>query len=218
MSPLSEFNAESLGQLKPAQLIQYLRQLTPSDPEISNLDINDLGLIIDPKRLKRSEFVQLLTLITNLAEEGARLNVSAMQPETFAAIMTRATNDQIEAVMAVPTLRRSVLDEVFRRMSEHYRTERAPKSTIVVHWRITGGSGDGGFDRYETVLTDGKCVVNHERTMDPRVTITMGPAEFLKLATGNGSAPVMFMTGKLRVKGDLGFAATLMSLFDIPKA
>ena len=48
--------------------------------------------------------------------------------------------------------------------------------------------------------------------------MTLTPADFLKLATGNASAPVLFMTGKLKVKGDLGFAAGFMSLFNIPKA
>ncbi|HEX4703571.1 MAG TPA: SCP2 sterol-binding domain-containing protein, partial [Pseudonocardiaceae bacterium] len=30
------------------------------------------------------------------------------------------------------------------------------------------------------------------------------------------SGAVLFMTGKLKIKGDLGFAAGLTSLFDIP--
>lgn len=216
--------AEAIGQLKPGQLIQFLRRLKPTDPEVQTLDINTLGLVIDPKRLKRNEFVQLLTLITDLAESGARLNLAAMRPETFAAIMTRASAEQIDAVMAVPALRASILDEVFRRMAEHFRADRAPQGTAVVHWRIMGGHGDGGFDRYETVLADGICTVNPGRSADyddqlaSRATITIGPAEFLKLATGNGSAAVMFMTGKLRVKGDLGFAAGLSGLFHIPKA
>lgn len=223
MSQRANSTAEAIGQLKPAQLIQFLRRLKPTDPSVQELDINTLGLVIDPKKLKRNEFVQLLTLITDLAESGARLNLAAMRPETFAAIMTRASTDQIDAVMAVPALRASILREVFRRMAEHFRADRAPKGTAVVHWRIMGGDGDGGFDRYETVLADGKCTVTegrsgeHDEQVGSRATITIGPAEFLKLATGNGSAPVMFMTGKLRVKGDLGFAASLSTLFHLPK-
>lgn len=218
MSQLTNINAESLGRFKPRQLIEFLSRLDPADPGVKDLDVNALGLVIDPKKLKRNEFVQLLTLITELAESGARLNLAAMRPETFAAIMTRASTEQVEAVLAVPSLRTGILDEVFRRMAEHFRAERAPKDTVVVHWRIFGGSGDGGFDRYETVLADGRCTVRRERRLDPRVTVTIGPSEFLKLATGNGSTAVMFMTGKLRVKGDLGFAAGLSNLFNIPKA
>jgi putative sterol carrier protein len=48
--------------------------------------------------------------------------------------------------------------------------------------------------------------------------VTLAPVEFLKLVTGNASAPLLFMSGKLKVAGDLGFAAGLTSLFNIPKA
>lgn len=50
------------------------------------------------------------------------------------------------------------------------------------------------------------------------MTIMVSPVDFLKLASGNSSAPTMFLTGKIKVAGDLGFAAGLTKLFQIPKA
>jgi putative sterol carrier protein len=138
--------------------------------------------------------------------------------KNFARIISRASKDQIEAVTARPGLRERVLDEVFRRMEVHFRTERAGATRAVVHFRLTGGFGEDGHDVYETVIQDAQCTIYKGETREGRAGVTLSPVEFLKLATGNASAPVLFMTGKLKVKGDLGFAAGFMSLFDIPKA
>jgi putative sterol carrier protein len=107
---------------------------------------------------------------------------------------------------------------VFRRMEVHFRSERAGATRAVVHFHLTGGFGESGLDTYETVIEDARCTINKGETREGRASVTLSPVEFLKLATGNASAPVLFMTGKLKVKGDLGFAAGFMSLFNIPKA
>jgi putative sterol carrier protein len=102
-------------------------------------------------------------------------------------------------------------------MTAHLRIERARDVDAVVQWRFSGGTGEGGYDRYETVIAGGACKVGREMTSDPRVTITMPPHEFLRLITSNASAPVLFMTGKLKIRGDLAFAAGMLGLFDLPK-
>jgi len=46
----------------------------------------------------------------------------------------------------------------------------------------------------------------------------MEPSEFIKIASGNASPTRMYMTRKLKLSGDLGFAAAFGSMFEIPKA
>ncbi|WHT19400.1 SCP2 sterol-binding domain-containing protein [Crossiella sp. CA-258035] len=170
---------------------------------------------VDPKKISKEEFVSLLSAASEVAGSGEAVDLSSIDPHSFARLISRASKDQIEAVMARPELRVRVLDEVFRRMEVHFKAEKAGSARAVVHWRIASGED---YERYETVIADGACSVNKENKAEPRVTVTLSPAEFLKLASGNGSAPVMFMTGKIKVKGDLGFAAGLSNLFSIPKA
>jgi putative sterol carrier protein len=55
-------------------------------------------------------------------------------------------------------------------------------------------------------------------TEQPRVTLTAAPVPFLKLVTGQQSGPVMFLTGKLRIEGDVMFASRMSSFFRIPTA
>ena len=47
-------------------------------------------------------------------------------------------------------------------------------------------------------------------------TITLSGPDFLMLTSGNGKPTTMFISGKLRVRGDLGLAALLAKLFVIP--
>jgi putative sterol carrier protein len=111
--------------------------------------------------------------------------------------------------------RGQVLDDVFRRMSEHLDADKAKDIQTVVHWKVWDRPG-GGYDHYEVVLDKGRCAVPRSPSREPAVTLKMKPADFLKLVSGNASGPAMFMTGKLKIDGDLMLAARLAGLFRIP--
>ncbi|MBB5806638.1 alkyl sulfatase BDS1-like metallo-beta-lactamase superfamily hydrolase [Saccharothrix ecbatanensis] len=216
-----DLTTEAISKLSPRELISTLQQVDPGDPALKDVDIDVIARGIDPKKLGQDEFADLLAALGVLADGGADLDLAKMDAQNFARIISRASKEQVEAVTSRPGLRERVLDEVFRRMEVHFRTERAGATRAVVHFRLTGGasgSASGSEDVYEAVVEDATCKINKGETRDARATVTLGPVEFLKLATGNASAPVLFMTGKLKVKGDLGFAAGFMTLFDIPKA
>lgn len=175
-----------------------------------------IGLLkeIDPRKISRDRFVALLSA----AQRGDGVDFGELDAHSFARLITRASGDQLTAVFGHPELRAIVLDEIFRRMGDHLRADRASHTKAVVHWRLTDGTGEGGYDRWETVIEYGTCVVNRMSTREPRATITLRPIDFVRLVTHNASGPVLFMTGKLKVNGDLGFVAGLTSLFDLPKA
>lgn len=183
--------------------------MTNSDP------ITKLG-DTDPKAVSREEFTALLQEASDLAAGDADVDLSALGPEQFARLISRASSEQISEVMSRPDLAERILDEVFRRMGEHYKPEQARSTEAVVRWRI--GNGDAEPLRYECVLSGGTCAVSKQPEHEPRATIMVGPVEFIKLASGNASAPMLFMTGKVKVAGDVGFAAGLTKLFQIPKA
>ncbi|WP_447004870.1 SCP2 sterol-binding domain-containing protein [Saccharothrix isguenensis] len=211
-----DLTTEAVAKLGPRELISTLQQVDPGDPALKDVDIDVIARGIDPKKLGQDEFADLLEALGVLADGGADLDLAKMDAQNFARIISRASKEQVEAVTSRPGLRERVLDEVFRRMEAHFRTDRAGATRAVVHFRLTGGASSE--DVYEAVIEDATCTINKGETREPRATVTLGPVEFLKLATGNASAPVLFMTGKLKVKGDLGFAAGFMTLFDIPKA
>ena len=147
---------------------------------------------------------------------AAEIDPTQIDANELAKNMAAATDEQLGELMAGP-MRGQILGEIFRRMSEHFRVDAARDTDAVIHWRI-GGRSDGATDDYETVISNGACDA-HEGFQhdDARVTFTIGGADFLRLVTGNAAGPMLFMSGKLKIEGDMMFAASAASLFTIPK-
>ncbi|OWV12875.1 acyl-CoA synthase [Micromonospora wenchangensis] len=143
-------------------------------------------------------------------------NFAHYGPKEFAQLVKSTPDDKIAEVMS-GDLRGKVLSEVFSRMPQIFRADRAGATNAVIHWNITGRP-DSGADTYEIVIENGTCTVSETPTRDPKLTLSMGPVEFLRIVSGGANPVMMFMTGKLKAKGDLGLAANIANLFDIPKA
>ena len=136
----------------------------------------------------------------------------------LAAMVGRVPEEQLADGMSDPEGRKLVLDEIFKRMGEHVQAGQVEGVDAVVHFKITDAPG-GGADVYEVVIRDGQVKVSDDPTVEnPRVAITTAPVPFLKLVTGQQSGPVLFMTGKLKLEGDVMFASRLTSFFRIPSA
>jgi putative sterol carrier protein len=141
---------------------------------------------------------------------------ASIDPKEFAALVKSTPDSKIAEVMQSDS-RGKILDEVFDRMPTLFRSDRAGATQAVIHWNITGAA-DGGNDTYETVIENGACTVTNQPVREPKLAMTMDPVTFLKVVSGDGNPMMMFMTGKIKAKGDLGLAANIAKLFDIPKA
>ncbi len=102
-------------------------------------------------------------------------------------------------------------------MPKQFRRERAGDTSAVIHWVVTGRP-DGGTDTYEIVIDGGTCTLSPSTDRKPDLTLTVAPVPFVKLISGLGNPVMMFMGGKLKADGNLGLAAQIQTLFDIPKA
>jgi hypothetical protein len=141
---------------------------------------------------------------------------SNVDPKQFAQLVKSASDAQLAQVMS-GDLRGKILSEVFTRMPGLFRADKAGNTNAVIHWNVTGAA-DGGVDTYELVIADGACKLSDAPANDPKLSLTVGPVDFLKVISGAGNPVMLFMTGKLKAKGDLGLAANIANLFDVPKA
>lgn len=150
----------------------------------------------------------------DVTSDLSKLDFAAVSPEEFARIVKGLSTEEIR-VLARSELRGRVLSEVFRRMEQQFRPDNAGTTEALIRWKITGETEVV----YETEIAHGTCRVSEGRSeTEPRVTLMMGDAEFLRLASGNASPVTMFMTRKLKIAGDVALASGLTRLFDIPKA
>src|SRR5262245_8054457 len=139
-----------------------------------------------------------------------------VDPKQFAQLVKSTPDAQLGDIMSSPQ-RKTILDTIFARFPELFRADPAGATNAIIHWNITGAA-DGGADSYELVIANGTCTLSPSPDQDPKLSITVGPVDFLKVVSGAGNPMMMFMTGKLKAKGDLGLAANIANLFDIPKA
>ena len=131
----------------------------------------------------------------------------SVDPAQFARVVAETPDDQLEQGMLSEN-RGMVLDEIFKQMEEHF--------DAVVHFKILDRP-DGGYDHYRVEIAGGACRVSKDPEGPARVTFRVAPVDFLKLVTGNAAGPQMFMTGRLRIEGDLMFAARVQGFFEIPR-
>ncbi|ONI73477.1 hypothetical protein ALI144C_43675 [Actinosynnema sp. ALI-1.44] len=167
---------------------------------------------IDLEKLDPGQFVRLIETMDMLGRAGTGIELAGLSTSTFVRIIEQASAAQLDALMEHTELRSVVLAELFGRMGRHLKPG-APN--LVLHWRFTGGCEAGGYDRYQTVIENGQCVSGIVQDRDPRATVTIVPTDFLKVATGNASAPLLFLRGRVKVKGDIPCVANFPNHFDL---
>jgi putative sterol carrier protein len=150
-------------------------------------------------------------------EQLPTTGIQDVDADQLAQLVAAAGDEQIAEGMADPEARKATLDDIFRRMAEHVDADKAAGKNAVVHFKILDRP-DGGYDHYEVVIENGQISTTDQPQRDPQVTLRIGPVDFVKLVSGNANGPMLFMGGKLKIEGDLMFAAGMTSLFRIPKA
>jgi putative sterol carrier protein len=140
-----------------------------------------------------------------------------VDPAAFARAVAETPDEALAEGMAGEN-RPLILDEIFSRMERHFDAERAGDLEAIIDWKIHDRPG-GGYDHYRVTIAGGACRVEKEPggATEPRVTFKIKPVTFLRLVTGNAAGPQLFLTGKLKIDGDLMFAARVQTLFAIPK-
>lgn len=142
-----------------------------------------------------------------------RMDPAAISAEDFARLVGSSSDEQLLSTLrAVGT--DAVLARVFEQMRERFRPEHAAGVAAIAQFVVREGEEEHPWAVH---IQDGRCEVRPERATDPRVTLVTDLVSFVKLVTSNAEGATLFMTGRLRVAGDLVFSLRLLSFFDRPK-
>lgn len=187
------------------------------EPAATGDELDVLASALDPSRLTAEQFVQLLRTLHMLGDADAGVHLSTLSTDSLVRLVSRASKEQLKALARDEILRPFFLDEIFRRMSEQLFSEKVRDISVVVSWRFTNDDVEDGFDRYQMVIEDGEFAAAKDLDRIPDTTVTLSVYDFILMATGNTAFASMFVTGKVKVKGDYSIAALLTTYFDIPK-
>ena len=144
---------------------------------------------------------------------GPGFDPATISAEDFARLVGTMSDAQLgDAIHGIGT--RRVLDRVFEQMRARFRSEHATGVDAESQFVIRDGADE---HPYLVAIRGGRCDVRPERGKEPRVTLVAELLPFVQLVTGNAEGAQLFMTGRLRVAGDLVFALRLLSFFDRPK-
>ena len=101
------------------------------------------------------------------------------------------------------------VQETFEAMPGRFRADKASGTNATIQYDI---SGDGG-GTWNAVIKDGACAVTSGAAASPNLTLQISAQDWLDMLSGKQSGQMLFMSGKLKVKGDMGLAMKLGSLF-----
>jgi putative sterol carrier protein len=101
--------------------------------------------------------------------------------------------------------------ETFDNMPSKFRADKAAGITATIQYEITGDQGG----TWHAVIKDGACTVASGAAATSNLTLTMSSQDWLDMAGGKLNPQMAFMSGKLKLKGDMGLAMKVGGLFQV---
>jgi putative sterol carrier protein len=99
----------------------------------------------------------------------------------------------------------------FEVMPTKFRPDGATGTSATIQFDV---SGEGG-GTWHLVIRDGACTVKTGAAPRPNLTFQISVQDWLDMNSGKQSGQMLFMSGKLKVKGDMGLAMKLGSMFSV---
>ena len=99
--------------------------------------------------------------------------------------------------------------EIFSNMAGNFNAEKAGDLNASVVFDL---AGDGG-GAWTVTIADGKCDVQEGAADSPTATIKMAASDYEAMTSGKLNPMMAFMSGKIKVDGDLNTVMKFQTLF-----
>jgi putative sterol carrier protein len=104
----------------------------------------------------------------------------------------------------------STASEVFDGISSRIAADPSKVAGMNAIYAFDLGGAQPG--QYHISLKDGTADVGEGAPENPNITISMKSEDFVDLADGKLDPTMAFMSGKIKIKGDMGLAMKLQSV------
>jgi putative sterol carrier protein len=105
----------------------------------------------------------------------------------------------------------ATVKETFDQMASRFKADRAAGTNAVIQYNV-GGEGGGTWN---AAIKDGACTVKEGAATNPNLTLDIAAQDWLDMLSGKQNGQMLFMSGKLKIKGDMGLAMKLGSMFQM---
>ncbi len=106
----------------------------------------------------------------------------------------------------------AAVKEIFSAMPANINADAAKGMSSVIQFNL---GGDGGGNYY-VEIKDGTAKVSEGSHASPNMTMTLAAQDYVDLITGKLNGQMAFMSGKLKIAGDMGLAMKMQTLFKRP--
>lgn len=99
--------------------------------------------------------------------------------------------------------------EIMKTLHLAFQPDKAKGMDATFQFELTGEGGG----TWVAKIADGQCTVTEGGLDNPSATISMEAADYVAIAQGKLDMAKAFMSGKIKVKGDMGLIMKLPDLF-----
>jgi len=102
------------------------------------------------------------------------------------------------------------LDQIFEDMQQSFQPDKATGVDAQIQWLVKDGEEE---KPYAITIKDGSFSWQQGQADNPAVTLSTDKDSFVALMTGQAQGPALYMSGKLRIQGDMMLAQRMGQFF-----
>lgn len=99
--------------------------------------------------------------------------------------------------------------EIFPAMATRLIPAKADGVSAVIQFNLSGDNGG----LYWLRIIDGTCESGEGQAENPKMTLKASADDWYAVSTGKMNAMQAFMSGKLKIEGDMGIAMKMQTMF-----
>jgi len=103
------------------------------------------------------------------------------------------------------------LTQILPQMMEKFNPDKAEGVDATVQIHLTGDTEN----YYWIKISDGKAEYGEGQVDNPAMTMHGNAGDFLSIVKGESNPMQAFMSGKLKVSGDMGLAMKMIGMFNL---
>lgn len=107
------------------------------------------------------------------------------------------------------SMSRDQIARIFPEMVEHFQPDKANGIDATVQFDLSGDNGG----QYWLKIANQQATVGEGVVENPKMTIKGSADDYAAMATGSLNPMQAFMSGRIKIQGDMGLAMKFMSLF-----